>query len=153
MMASKRAPNDEVVLIVPCSGLGKSYGTVGREAAFEVTERLRPGASTLMPLSLLVMGDDDARFLLAESPAITIDGCKLACASKMAKESGGKVARAFAVMDVHRRHRDLKPQGVAQLNEAGEELARLMAEEIAQEIDRLGVSAPAASGDEGDGDV
>ena len=152
-MGAERTPSEKVILIVPCSGLGKSYGTVGREAAFEVTERLRPGASALMPLSLLVMGDDDARSLVAESPAIAIDGCKLACASKMVVESGGQVARAFAVMDAHRRHRDLKPQGVAQLNEAGEELARVMAEEIAEEIDRLGVSARSAGENEGDSDA
>jgi uncharacterized metal-binding protein len=152
-MGGERAPSQVVVQVVPCSGIGKSYGTVGREAAFEVTERLRPGASALMPLSLLVMGDDDARSLVAGSPAVTIDGCKLACASKMVVESGGKVACAFAVMDAHRRHRDLKPQGVARLNEAGEELARVMAGEIAEEIDRLGVSARPAGESEGDGDA
>ena len=152
-MGADRAPSEIVVQIVPCSGLGKSYGTVSREAAFEVTERLRPGASALMPLSLLVMGDDDARSLVADSPAIAIDGCKLACASKMVAESGRKVAGAFAVMDAYRRHRDLKPQGVAQLNEAGEQLARVMAGEIAQEVDRLGVSARSAGEKEGDGDA
>ena len=31
------------VIIVPCSGIGKSYGTVSREAAYEVTEDSRPG--------------------------------------------------------------------------------------------------------------
>jgi hypothetical protein len=31
------------VIIVPCSGIGKPYGTVSREAAYEVTEDLRPG--------------------------------------------------------------------------------------------------------------
>lgn len=152
-MGTERVPSGEVVLIVPCSGLGKSYGTVGREAAFEVTERLRPEASALMPLSLLVMGDDSARSLVARSPAIAIDGCKLACASKMVVESGGHVARVFAVMDAHRRHRDLKPQGVAQLNEAGEELARVMAAEIAREVDRLRVPSAPTAESEGGGDA
>ena len=73
-MGAERAQKGKAVQIVPCSGLGKSYGTVAREAAFEVTERLRQGASALMPLSLLVMGDDDARSLVAESHAIAIDG-------------------------------------------------------------------------------
>ena len=31
------------VVVVPCSGIGKTYGTVSREAAYEVTEDLRPG--------------------------------------------------------------------------------------------------------------
>ena len=34
--------NDTKVVIVPCSGIGKSYGTVTREAAYDVVEDLRP---------------------------------------------------------------------------------------------------------------
>ncbi len=30
-------------MVVPCSGIGKTYGTVSREAAYEVTEDLRTG--------------------------------------------------------------------------------------------------------------
>ena len=30
------------VVIVPCSGIGKTYGTVSREAAYVLTEEIRP---------------------------------------------------------------------------------------------------------------
>jgi uncharacterized metal-binding protein len=63
------------VIIVPCSGIGKSYGTVSREAAYEVTEDSRPQATQLVALSLLVLGDDEARAAVAAHPAVTIDGC------------------------------------------------------------------------------
>ena len=43
------APERHVV-IVPCSGIGKTYGTVSREAAYEVTEDLRPGSTRLVAL-------------------------------------------------------------------------------------------------------
>ncbi|MBC8449768.1 MAG: hypothetical protein H8D78_18710 [Chloroflexi bacterium] len=125
------------VVIVPCSGIGKTYGTVSREAAYEVTEDLRPGDTQLVALSLLVLGDEDARAAVAGSPAVTIDGCKLACAAKMVEESGGTIAQDFAVLDVYRRHRQLKPQGIAELNEAGHELARVLAEEIVAVVDGL----------------
>ena len=125
------------VVIVPCSGLGKTYGTVSREAAYEVTEDLRPVDTQLVALSLLVLGDEDARAAVAGSPAVTIDGCKLACAAKMVEESGGMIAQDFAVLDVYRRHRQLKPQGIAELNEAGHELARVLAEEIVAVVDSL----------------
>ena len=46
------------VVIVPCSGIGKTYGTVSREAAYEVVEDLRPQTSQLVPLSLLVLGEE-----------------------------------------------------------------------------------------------
>ena len=62
------------------------------------------------------MGDEEYRLLLAENPAVTIDGCKLACATKMVQECGGTVAQEFAVLDVYRRYREFKPQGIAELN-------------------------------------
>ncbi len=125
------------VVIVPCSGIGKTYGTVSREAAYEVTEDLRPDDAQLVALSLLVLGDEEARAAVAGSPAVTIDGCKLACAAKMVEESGGTVAQDFAVLDAYRRHRQFKPKGIAELNEGGQQLAHVLAEEIAAVVDGL----------------
>ena len=132
------------VAIVPCSGIGKSFGTVSRVAAYQVTEEDRPGQTQLIPLALLVMGDEDSRKVLAESQAITIDGCKLECAKKMVKQSGGQVVRDYAVLDVFRRYRDFKPQGIAELNEDGEKLADALAKEIDNDVDEL------STGGEGD---
>ena len=128
---------DKKVVVVPCSGIGKTYGTVSREAAYEVVEDLRPEQAQLIALSLLVLGDDDARSAVAQSPSIAIDGCKLACASKMVEESGGYVAQEYAVLDVYRRYRQFKPRGIAELNEGGLQLAHALAEEIAVNIDEL----------------
>jgi uncharacterized metal-binding protein len=128
---------DRKVIIVPCSGIGKTYGTVSREAAYEVIEDLRPEQARLIPLSLLVLGDNDARAAVGQSPAIAIDGCKLACASKMVEESGGHVAQEYAVLDVYRRYRQFKPRGIAELNEGGQQLARALAEEVAARVDVL----------------
>jgi len=125
------------VMLVPCSGLGKSLGTVSREAAYEVLEDLRPDDTGLTPLSLLVLGEEEARGALTENVAVAIDGCKLACASKMVEESGGQVARGFAVLDAYRRHRDFRPRGIAELNEGGKKLAHALAEEIAEAVDDL----------------
>jgi uncharacterized metal-binding protein len=125
------------VVIVPCSGIGKTFGTVSREAAYEITEDLRPRNTQLTPLSLLVLGDEETRAAVAGSPALTIDGCKLACATKMVEESGGTVAQDFAVLDAFRRHRQFKPQGIAALNAEGCQLAHALAEEIAAAVDDL----------------
>lgn len=125
------------VVIVPCSGIGKTYGTVSREAAYEVTEDMRSDETQLVALSLLVLGNDDARAAVAKNPAITIDGCKLACATKMVKESGGVVAQDYAVLDVYRRYKQFKPQGIAELNEGGLKLADALAKEIAATVDIL----------------
>jgi uncharacterized metal-binding protein len=125
------------IVIVPCSGIGKTYGTVSREAAYDVTEELRPDQTRLVALSKLVLGEEEARSIIASSPAITVDGCKLACATKMVQESGGTVARDYAVLEVYRRYKQFKPQGIAELNESGMLLARALAEEIIQVVDDL----------------
>jgi uncharacterized metal-binding protein len=123
--------------IVPCSGIGKTYGSVARESAFCVTEDLRPETSQLMPLSLLVLGEDETREALARAPVIAIDGCKLSCAAKVAAEMGGQVQHALQVLDTFRRHHDWKPEGIAELNEAGHQLARVLGEEVALLVDEI----------------
>lgn len=128
------------VAIVPCSGIGKPYGTVSRVAAYQVSEDDRPEQTLLVPLALLVMGDEAYGKIVAENPAITIDGCPQACATKMVQQSGGRVVREFQVVDAFRRHRDLKPQGIAELNEDGEKLAKVLAQEIDAVIDSCNLS-------------
>ena len=126
---------DKTVVVVPCSGIGKPFGTVSREAAYELCEELRPESTRLVALAKLVLGDAAARELVARHPAVTIDGCKQMCASKMVRQSGGTVAHEVAVLDVFRRHKDLKPEGIAELNEAGLKLARVLAEEVAASLE------------------
>ena len=132
--------NKQKVVIVPCSGIGKTYGTVSREAAYEVIENVRPGQTHLIALSLLVLGDENSRQAVSENPAVTIDGCKLACATKMVEESGGTVAKDFAVLDIYRKYREFKPKGIAELNEGGLKLARALAQEVAEVVDSIDIN-------------
>lgn len=125
------------VVVVPCSGIGKTYGTVGREAVYSLVEDLRPDDTEVMALSLLVLGDEQTRARVQAAPAITVDGCKLACASKMVAESGGRVAYEANVLDTFRRHRQLRPKGVSRLNPDGEQLAEHLASELAEAADRI----------------
>ena len=134
--------DDNKIIIVPCSGIGKTYGTVSREAAYDVVEDLRPDDTQLVALSMLVLGDEGARAAVDGSQAITIDGCKLACATKMVRDSGGTVAKEYAVLDAYRRNKAFKPAGIAELNEGGIQLAHALAEEIAAEIDLMKGSQP-----------
>lgn len=125
------------VIVVPCSGIGKTYGTVTREAAYILTEELRPDQTLIVPLSLLVLGDEAARAAVQEAPVITLDGCKLGCATLNVRQAGGSVAREYAVLDFYRQHKNLKPQGIAELNEGGEALARALAGAVAAASDEL----------------
>jgi uncharacterized metal-binding protein len=130
-------PFERSVCLVPCSGIGKTYGSVTREAAYVVVEELRPESTRIVPLSLLVLGDEDAQTAVRVAQVITLDGCKLACASVNVRQAGGTVAREYAVLDFYRRHKNLKPQGIAELNEGGLALARALAQEVAEVSDTL----------------
>ena len=125
------------VVIVPCSGIGKTYGTVTREAAYIVTEDLRPADTHIVPLSLLVLGDEEAQAAVRDAAVVTLDGCKLACATVNVRQAGGAVAKEYAVLDFFRQHRDMKPQGIAELNAGGQKLAQALAEEVAATSDAL----------------
>jgi uncharacterized metal-binding protein len=131
-------PAGDIVVVVPCSGIGKPFGTVSREAAYDLCEELRPESTHLVALAKLVLGEAGARDLVARHPAVTIDGCKQMCAAKMVRQSGSTVAHEVAVLDVFRRHKDLKPEGIAELNEAGRKLAWVLAEEVAESLDGTG---------------
>jgi uncharacterized metal-binding protein len=137
------------VVVVPCSGIGKPFGTVAREAAYDLVEELRPGNTRLLALSKLVLGDEEARAIVATHPAITLDGCSLSCAAKMVRQSGGNVAREVSVLEAYRRHKELKPQGIAQLNPEGQRLARVLAEELAPEVDALSAAGSGTEGSDG----
>jgi len=125
------------VIIIPCSGIGKAFGSVGREAAYVVTEDLRPGCTSTVCLSLLTLGDEDARRRVRQHPTITIDGCPTACARVNVEQAGGKPAATFRVFDVFRQHKELKVRRVSDIGEAGKAMARILAEQIADKVDEL----------------
>lgn len=125
------------VMIVPCSGIGKAYGSVGREAMYTVLEDLRPDSTDTVCLSLLTLGDADAQAGVREQPTITIDGCPKACAKVNVEAAGGKPAAEYRVFDVYRAHKELKVRSVSELGDAGREMARILAEEIAAKVDVL----------------
>ncbi len=127
----------ENVLVVPCSGIGKSLGSVAREGAYVVTEDLCPEKTKLLPLALIVLGEDETRAELSSAKAITIDGCVRACAAKVVEGAGGTVARALQVLEVCRRYPDLKPSGISELDENGHQLAHALAKEVKELVDNM----------------
>ena len=140
MSAQKR------VVIVPCSGIGKSLGSVAREAAYELCDELRPDSTDLVALSKLVLGEPGAQTRVQQSRAITLDGCKLYCAAKLVKHSGGSIAHEIGVFEIYRKHKHLRPEGIAELNDAGQKLARVVAGEVAELVDGVGRDGTANGG-------
>jgi uncharacterized metal-binding protein len=125
------------IMVIPCSGIGKAFGSIGREATYIAVEDLRPEATATVCLSLLVMGDESTRARVRNQPCISVDGCPTGCARKNIELAGGHVAHALRVIDTYKRHHDLKPVQITELDEAGRQLASLVAEEIVQAIDAI----------------
>jgi len=124
------------ILVFPCSGIGKSLGTVTREAAFDLCQDLKPESTQMGALALLVMGDEDSQKAVIGSPCITIDGCNLACATKMVQECKGKIIQSVSVLDSVKKYREFKPSGIAELNEGGQKLALAIAQDIVIALDQ-----------------
>ena len=126
------------ILVIPCSGIGKPFGTIGRDATFRVVDELRRGEAETNCLSLIVMGDEEAIGQIRESRCIAVDGCPLECARKNIEIAGGRITAHFRVMDLLRKNRGLRPREVTFLDEDGLRLAEMLAERIAVKVDELG---------------
>lgn len=130
------------ILVIPCSGIGKSFGSISRDAVFRVCDELRPGEADTLCLSLLVMGDEEARRRVSESTCIAVDGCTLECSRNNVERSGGRIAAHFRVMDLLRENRGLRPREVTFLDGDGEKLSKILAEKIAAKVDELWEASP-----------
>ena len=125
------------ILIIPCSGIGKSFGTISREAMYCVVEDLKKGETDTICLSLLVIGDEDAKLSVKSHRCIAIDGCPNECAKKSLELSDAKLVANFRVVNILKENRNLKPKEVTFLDEDGRKLSRILAKKIAARIDEL----------------
>ena len=124
----------DTILIFPCSGIGKSFGTISRDATYSVVEELRKGETDTNCLSLLVSGDEDARCSVKSHRCISVDGCPNGCAKKTLEASDAKLVASFSVVNILRDNRSLKPNSITFLDEDGRKLSRLLAEKIALKV-------------------
>jgi len=127
----------KTIFVVPCSGIGKPFGTISREAVYEVVEDLNVEDAETICLSLLVTGDAETKALVSSNPCIAVDGCPLECAKKNLEIAGAQVAGHYRVIDLLKNHRDLKPKSITFLDDAGRALAHLLAVQITETVNKL----------------
>ena len=127
----------DTILIFPCSGIGKPFGTISRDATYCVVEELRKGETDTNCLSLLVADDEEVRSSVKSHRCISVDGCPMGCAQKTLEASDAKLVASFRAVDLLRENRKLKPRDVTFLDEDGRTLSRLLAEKIATKVDEL----------------
>lgn len=118
-------------LVVPCSGIGKVHGLLGREAMLELVERQHPGDFDTVCLALLVVGDPETNAKIQQQPCITVDGCPKACAKKNVELAGGTVEHALWVVGALKRHRGVNAGTGTALSDDGWEIAAEIAGDIA----------------------
>ena len=119
------------VLIIPCSGIGKVHGLIGREAAYRVTDGLMPERAETVCLALLVTGDAETARRVQQTPCITLDGCPKLCACKNVELAGGKIAMALRVYDVMKRRRGANFGTATALGEESWAVVEELAAEVA----------------------
>lgn len=125
------------VKVIPCSGIGKVYGLMAREAALQVTGRLSPDTAETACLAHIVTGDDDARHKVEGCSCITIDGCAALCAAKSVKQAGGIVKAEYRSVDEMRNHRGVNAGNGTALTEEGWQITDELAEKISAKVAEL----------------
>jgi len=130
--------SEKKVYIIPCSGIGKVFGSIGREAAYIVVDELAKGKAEIECLPLIVKGKKEVIDRLKENFVIAIDGCPLKCSYNDINEATGNVDATFMTTDVVKENRDLKPeQKIIPIGENTKKLSEKLAEKIAKKVDQL----------------
>ena len=120
-------------IVIPCSGIGKAFGTVSREATYQLTETGHREEYRTICLPLLVAGDSEAINLLKKSSVITIDGCPKKCATLSVERVGVNVAMEVMVPKVLAKNTDHKPGSVLDIGPRGVLLATDIVNKILEE--------------------
>jgi hypothetical protein len=128
-------PQKKVGLIA-CSGEEIPEGTITRLAVRQVLESLRPEQTVTICLPLFLAGGEGDRAFARFYPTIAVDGCEKRCAARSTEMYSGKPAVSMVVGDsVPANSAGLG--SARRLNEAGMQVVREIADQIARHVDRL----------------
>ena len=125
------------VKIIPCSGIGKVYGLIAREAALKTVMELIPEKAETVCLAYIVTGDQEAREKIEGCDCITVDGCPKMCASKNVSLAGGRIIREVKVLDTVREYKGKKFGSPTALDADGEMVMDEIAANIVNSINEI----------------
>lgn len=120
------------VKVIPCSGIGKVFGLVAREAVLKTVLELCPEKAETVCLAHIVTGDQEVKEKMSGSSCITVDGCPKMCASKNVSFAGGVVVEEVKVLDTVKDHKGKKFGSPTELSDDG----YVVADEIAAKIEK-----------------
>jgi uncharacterized metal-binding protein len=128
---------DKKVKVVPCSGIGKVYGLMAREAVLKTVHELCPEKSETVCLAYIVTGDEEVKKRIEGCDCITVDGCPKMCASKNVSLAGGLIVEEMKVLDTVKEHKGKKFGSPTMLDADGESVMSEIAEKIANRINEI----------------
>jgi uncharacterized metal-binding protein len=128
---------DKKVKVIPCSGIGKTYGLIAREAVLKTVFELCPEKSETVCLAYIVTGDREVKEKIEGFDCITVDGCPKMCASKNVSMTGGIVIEEIKVLDTVKEHKGKKFGTPTLLNDDGEAVISEIAGKIAKKINEI----------------
>ncbi len=129
---------EKKVYIIPCSGIGKVFGSIGRETTYIVVNELARGKTELECLPFIVKGKKEVIEKLKENNVIAIDGCPLKCSYNNLMEQVGKVDAQFMTTNIVKDNRDLKPESsIIPIGENTKALSRKLAEQVSKKVEEL----------------
>lgn len=125
------------IKVIPCSGIGKVFGLMTREATLQVTNNLVPDKSETVCLAHVVTGDESAIAKVNGCTCITIDGCPALCSFKSVEQAGGIIKANYRSVDEMRNHRGKNAGTATALTEDGWQIVDEFAEKIAAKVIEL----------------
>jgi len=125
------------VKVIPCSGIGKVFGLMAREAVLHVTNKLSLDTAETVCLAYLVTGDDSAKEKVEGCTCITVDGCPALCSAKSVELAGGIVKAKYRVVDEMRNHKGKNAGTGTALTEDGWQIVDEFAEKISAKVAEL----------------
>ena len=124
------------VKVVPCSGIGKVFGLMAREAVLKTVIELCPEKSETVCLAYIVTGDKEVKKKIEGCNCITVDGCPKMCAAKNVSIAGGIVIEEIKVIDTVKEHKGKMFGTPTQLEADGEVVVSEIAAKIANKINK-----------------
>ena len=125
------------VKVIPCSGIGKVFGLMAREAVLKTVHELCPEKAETVCLAYIVTGDIEVKEKIKGSNCITVDGCPKMCASKNVSMAGGIVIEEIKVLDTVKDHKGKKFGSPTLLDADGEVVISEIAAKIAKKINTI----------------
>ncbi|MFX1457432.1 MAG: putative zinc-binding protein [Promethearchaeota archaeon] len=130
--------SEKKVYIIPCSGIGKVFGSIGREATYIVVNELAKGEAELECLPLIVKGKKEVIDRLKENKVITIDGCPVKCSYNNLIEQVGEVDAQFMTTNIVKENRECKPESsIIPIGENTKMLSQKLAQKVSKTSDEL----------------